>query len=112
MIIRQDAERNAQSQLHVEPAPGADLGALDRALRAAVARFQSEYPGLSLKSNRRGWQVVIPPEQRIGHESHFRHVTERYLDYLAEGRLPQWEIDFMKAKYFITTKSLELARQR
>jgi hypothetical protein len=48
----------------------------------------------------------------IGHEAHFRYVTERYLDYLAEGSLPQWEVDFMKAKYFITTRSLELAGQQ
>ena len=111
VIIRQGAEQNYRPQLYVEPAPGADLGALGRALRAAVSDLQSEYPGLSLKSEQRGWQVVIPPEALIGHEAHFRYVTECYLDYLAQGKMPAWEIDFMKAKYFITTRSLELARR-
>ena len=112
VIIRQGAEQNYQPQLYVEPAPGADLGRLERALRAAIERLGSDYPGLSLKSDRRGWQVVIPPEQIIGHEAHFRHVMEQYLDYLAQGSLPPWEVDFMKAKYFITTRALELARQQ
>jgi len=112
VLIRQGAEQDYQPQLYVEPAPDADLGRLERALHAAIERLQREYPGLSLKSDRRGWQVVIPSEQLIGHEAHFRHVTERYLNYLAKGSLPPWEVDFMKAKYFITTRSLELARQQ
>jgi hypothetical protein len=109
VIIRQGAEENYQPKLYVEPAPGADVGELERSLHAAIDKLQSEYPGLSLKSDRRGWQVVIPAEQLIGHEAHFRLVTEQYLNYLAKGRLPQWEIDFMKAKYFITTQALQLA---
>lgn len=112
VIIRQGTEQNYGPQLYVEPAPGADLGRLERALHAAIERLAGEYPGLSLKSDRRGWQVVIPPEHLIGHEAHFRHVTEQYLDYLAQGSLPPWEVDFMKAKYFITTRALELARQQ
>lgn len=112
VIIRQGAEQNYQPQLYVEPAPDADLGRLERALRVAIERLTGEYPGLSLKSDRRGWQVVIPAEQLIGHEAHFRHVTEQYLDYLAQGSLPPWEVDFMKARYFITTRALELARQQ
>lgn len=112
VIIRQGAEQDYRPQLYVEPAPGTNLDRLGRTLREAVAGLQSEYSGLSLKSQERGWQIVIPPEQLAGHEAHFRNVTEQYLDYLAEGKLPQWEIDFMKAKYFITTRALELARQQ
>jgi len=111
VIIRQGAEQNYRPKLYVEPAPGTDLGALERALRATIAQLQGDYRGLALRSVRSGWQIVIPAEQFIGHEAHFRHVTERYLDYLQEGRLPSWEVDFMKAKYFITTRALELARR-
>lgn len=112
VIIRQGAEQNYRPKLYVEPAPDVDLDRLDRALRETIAQLQSEYPGLSLKSEQRGWQIVIPPEQLAGHEAHFRNVTEQYLDYLEAGKLPQWEIDFMKAKYFITTRALELAQQQ
>ena len=58
-----------------------------------------------------GWEVVVPAGQITGHEAHFRNVTEQYLDYLDQGRLPQWEVDYMRSKYYITTKALELARQ-
>jgi len=34
-----------------------------------------------------------------------------FLKYLAKGRLPDWEVPTMLAKYYITTKSLEMARR-
>ena len=57
------------------------------------------------------WQIAIPQELQAEHEAHFREVMERYLQYLTKGRLPRWETDYMRAKYYITTKALELARQ-
>lgn len=112
VFIRQGPEQNYRAQLYVEPAPGADRSALERALRAAMARLQADFPGLSLESEPQGWRIVIPLEQCIGHEAHFRYVTEQYLDYLAKGRMPPWEIDFMKTKYFITTRALEMAMKQ
>ena len=112
VIIRQGQEQNYRPQLYVEPAPGADREQVRVALEAAVAKFQDEYPGLSLQAYPQGWHVVFPAELLIGHEAHFRMVTEKYLDYLAEGRLPAWEVAFMTSKYFITTQALEIARRK
>ncbi|MFZ2148017.1 MAG: putative oxidoreductase C-terminal domain-containing protein [Sedimentisphaerales bacterium] len=111
VIIRQGKEQNYQPELYVEPAPGASAEELAASLKKALAELQSEYPGLVLKQQANRWQVLIPDEHRIGHEAHFRNVTERYLQYLAKGRLPEWEVPNMIAKYYITTKALELARQ-
>ena len=111
VIIRQGKEQGYKPKLYVEPAPGADAARLRRALEKAVARFGDKRPGLTLTPQGQGWEIVILPGQITGHEAHFRNVTEQYLDYLAHGRLPQWEIDYMRSKYFITTKALELARQ-
>jgi len=111
VIVRQGAEQNYRPQLYVEPAPGTSNERLHRALHKAITRLQGEYPGLKLKPQNHGWQVLIPPECLTGHEAHFRNVTETYLGYLSQGELPQWEIDFMMAKYYITTKALDLARQ-
>jgi len=80
-------------------------------LKRAVAGLQSKYPGLALKRMGNSWQVLIPDEHRIGHEAHFRIVTEKFLQYLAQGKLPDWEVPNMISKYYITTKALELASQ-
>ncbi len=111
VIIRQGKEENYRPELYVEPAPGASVVRLEASLKKAVAGLQSKYPGLELKRLRTSWQVIIPEEHRIGHEAHFRIVTEKYLQYLAQGKLPDWEVPNMIAKYYITTRALELARQ-
>jgi predicted dehydrogenase len=111
VIIRQGKEQGYKPKLYVEPAPGTDIDRLRRALDKAVARFQDNHPGLALAPRGLGWEVVVPAGQITGHEAHFRNVTEQYLDYLHQGRLPQWETDYMRSKYYITTKALELARQ-
>jgi len=111
MIIRQGAEQNYRPQLYVEPAAGVEVPPLRRALEKTVARLQSEYPGLAIESHGAGWHVVVPPELLVGHEAHFRTVMEKYLQYLSEGKLPDWEIAFMTSKYYITTTALEMAKR-
>jgi len=36
-------------------------------------------------------------------------VMQRYLQYLKTGRLPAWEVPGMIAKYYTSTKALEIA---
>jgi len=36
---------------------------------------------------------------------------ERFLKYLSEGKLPAWEAPNMLAKYYTTTRALEIAKQ-
>ncbi len=110
IIIRQRKEQDYRPELYVEPAPGARTDELAASLKRAVAGLQSTYPGIELKPQGNSWQVLIPDEHRIGHEAHFRKVTEAYLQYLAEGKLPDWEVPNMIAKYYITTRALQLAQ--
>jgi predicted dehydrogenase len=109
VIIRQGKEQQFRPQLYIEPAPGANTEELSKALSEAVASLQAKYPGLALEKQDRAWQLLIPDEYRIGHEAHFRQVTERYLRYLVDGKLPEWEVSNMIAKYYTTTKALESA---
>ena len=111
VIIRQGKEENYRPELYIEPAPGTSGVLLEASLKRAVAGFQSKYPGLALKRLANSWQVIIPDKHRIGHEAHFRIVTEKYLQYLEQGKLPEWEVSNMIAKYYITTRALELASQ-
>jgi predicted dehydrogenase len=111
VIIRQGKEENYRPELYVEPVPGASGVLLAVSLKRAVAGLQSKYPGLGLKRLANSWQVIIPDEHRDGHEAHFRIVTEKFLQYLEQGKLPEWEVSNMIAKYYITTRALELARK-
>ena len=111
VIIRQGKDQKYRPEVYVEPAPAANTARVAESLKRAVAKLQGEFPGLKTELAASGWHVVIPDECRVGHEAHFRNVMDAYLQYLAEGRLPDWEIPNMLAKYYITTRSLELARQ-
>ena len=112
IIIRQGKEQNYKSEVYVEPAPGGDPEKLASALKKAVARLQSRFPGLEVRKEQgNSWHIIIPEECHIGHEAHFQKVLEAYLQYLDKGRLPDWEVPNMLAKYYITTQALELAKQ-
>ncbi len=55
------------------------------------------------------WRVHIPDSYKVGHEAHFGQVTEKYLDYLSKGSLPDWEIPNMIVKYYTTTEGMKQA---
>jgi len=112
VVIRQGKEQGYRPEVYVEPPNASDRVKVGGALKRAVARLQGDFPGLKAESSGKGWHLVIPDKCRIGHEAHFRKVMEKYLHYMEQGRLPEWEVPNMLAKYYITTKSLELARQQ
>jgi hypothetical protein len=111
VIIRQSEAENYRPELYVEPAGEATIKGLETSLKGFIAGLQSKYPGLDLKRLKYSWQILIPDEYRIGHEAHFRIVMDKYLQYIEEGKLPDWEVPNMITKYYITTKALEMARQ-
>ncbi|MHC4624677.1 MAG: putative oxidoreductase C-terminal domain-containing protein [Planctomycetota bacterium] len=109
--IQQGKEQNYRPELYVEPAGGRSTNELGQALQKAIGGLQDKYPGVELKAEDNIWHVLIPDKYRIGHEAHFAEVMERYLKYVAEGKLPAWEVTNMITKYYITTKGLEVAGQ-
>lgn len=109
IIIKQGAEQNYRPELYVEPTAGVTYDEPMAPVYRAVLDLQDKYRGVTVAETEDGWHVVIPDKYRIGHEAHFRQVTERYLKYLQEGKLPDWEVANMKAKYYTTTRALEMA---
>ena len=84
---------------------GVDLAAYEKDLTASMEKVSAEYPGVALNKVGDGvWQVEIPAKYRVGHEAHFGQVTEHFLDYLKDGKLPDWEVPNMLAKYYTTTR--------
>ena len=54
--------------------------------------------------------MTFPDKYRDGHEAHFGQVATRFFEYLRDPkRLPAWEKPNMLAKYYTTTKGLELS---
>lgn len=113
LVIRQDKKENYIPELYIEPVAGMDRGTFENELNEAVAALQENYPGIAVsKDGEAGWKVDIPQRYRTGHEAHFREVTEKYLEYLVDGKLPDWEVPNMITKYYITTKALEMANEK
>lgn len=109
--IKQGAEENWKATLYVWPANSKDTSDLSTALNTAVKDINKDMPGVSISPVKGGWKVNIPEEFHKGHESHFADVMKRYLQYLKDGKLPDWEVPCMIAKYYTTTKALEMAQQ-
>lgn len=110
LIIRQGAEQQYKPALYIEPVNGKNQD-FKNVLTAKLKDIQSKYPGVELKEEDNGWEVIIPEKYKEGHEAHFARVTEKFLEYLKKGNMPEWEVPNMIAKYFTTTAALELAKK-
>lgn len=107
LVIRQGAEQNYKPTLYIEPL--ASNPNYEKALQNALTTIQRKFEGIDLKKNEKGWEVTIPEKYKEGHEAHFARVTEKYFEYLNQGKLPSWEVPNMIAKYYTTTQALKKA---
>jgi hypothetical protein len=90
----------------------ADKAAVRAALDRRLAALAQAYPGLTVEDEGARLRVGIPARFRVGHEAHFAQVTEEFLGYLKNpASLPAWEKSNMLAKYYVTTKAVELSRR-
>ncbi|MNL38856.1 hypothetical protein D3C87_1610980 [compost metagenome] len=108
LVIKQGAEQQYKPTLYIVPLKNNEAG-YEASLKKAFEKVSKIYPGLALKSNKEGWEVVIPETYKVGHEAHFAEVTKKYLGYLKEKKLPEWEKNALLSKYYTTTKALEMA---
>lgn len=109
VIIKQGKEQNFKPVLYIEPAAGTDMKAFENAIMDDLKKINEKYPGVELKKNSTGWEVIIPDKYKVGHEDHFAQVAKAYFQYLRDGKLPAWEVPNMIAKYYTTTKAREVA---
>jgi len=112
IMIKQGKEQNFEPKVYVEPVNGTNPADLEKALNKAVAEINKKYPGVAVEKQGGLFHVSAPQSLHIGHEQHFRQVMLNYLKYLREGKMPAWEVPNMIAKYYVTTKALEMASQK
>lgn len=108
LIIKQGPEQQYKPTLYIEPQKVGDKD-YAAALKQSMEKITKTYPGLELKAYKGGWEVVIPEKYKVGHEAHFAEVAKKYLGFLKEGKLPEWEKAALLSKYYTTTKALEFA---
>lgn len=109
LVIRQDAEQAYQPALYIVPvneSPG-----YEKHLQEQIVLLAKKYPGVQLAKVKAGWQVMIPDVYKMGHETLFSKVMNKYLLYIQAGHMPDWEMPNMLAKYYTTTQALELAKK-
>ena len=119
LIIQQGADEGYKPTLYVEALENLDVASSDiedfesttmgvSLDRAVNEKLQKKYPGISIEKVADGkWKVNVPKKYHIGHEAHFAQVTKKYLGYLKDGKLPDWEVPNMIAKYYTTTQALK-----
>ena len=113
LIIEQGKEQGYKPLLTIQVVKGIDVAAFEQELTDALKTISAKYPGVSVsKKAADAWTVEVPERYHNGHEAHFGQVTERFLKYLSEGALPEWEVPNMITKYYITTHALEFAKKK
>lgn len=112
LLIQQGPEQNYKSALYVENTSGTTDSQFDKILHDAVEKLNTKWPGVSVQRSGASWEILIPDKYRVTHEQHFAQVTERFLGFLAEGKMPDWEVPNMLAKYYTTTEAYRLSHSR
>lgn len=111
LVIRQEATEKFVPTLYVENIREESRDKFITHLNAILEKLP--YEGVRAESLEEGRvRINIPDKYRVSHEEHFGQVTEKYLEYLSEGRLPEWEVPGMITKYYTTTTALKKAREQ
>lgn len=109
LVIRQGKEEQFKPSLYIEPVNIKDNA--EGQIQKALQKFSETYPGITVQKQSGAWKLIIPQQFAIGHEAHFGQVMERYLQYLKDGKLPDWEVPGMISKYYVTTYGSAKAKE-
>ena len=102
--VRQGLEENYRPELYV-------VGDVHASVRRRVEALGPRFPGLGVEDMGDRLRITIPDCYRIGHEAHFGQVVRQFLEYLkTPASVPAWETPNMLAKYFVTTRGIDVAR--
>jgi predicted dehydrogenase len=109
LVIRQTANEKFLPTLYVENIKGIAVDDFSSKLKEVLSTLP--YDSLVIeKVSDKVLRVNIPKKYRVGHEEHFAQVTAKYLEYLKDGKLPEWEVPNMITKYYTTTSALKKAK--
>ena len=116
LTIRQGEAEKYRPVLYIEKGSNVAASTHDAAVKAAIASLQQKYPGVGVRrataAEKAAWVVTVPDKYSVGHEAHFAQVTENFLRYLRDGKLPEWDVPSMLTKYATIMQAYELSRAK
>jgi predicted dehydrogenase len=111
LVIRQGAEEKYLPTLYIENVKGLKMNEFSAKLNAVLGTLP--YDSLQAESSGKNiLRVNIPNKYKATHEDHFGQVTSRFLEYIKDGKLPEWEVPGMITKYYTTTSALKMAKEK
>lgn len=109
LTIKQGPDEKYLPTLYLENIKGLKLSEMEAKLKTALSELP--YDSLSYeKVGANSFKINVLPKYRVSHEEHFAQVTSKYLGFLKEGKMPDWEVPGMITKYYTTTSALKLAK--
>lgn len=111
LVIKQGIEEKFIPTLYIENIKG--VKDVDFSAKLTGILTGLPYDSLDIKPiGQNSFKIIVPDRYRISHEDHFRQVTSRFLEYMKDGRLPEWETSGMITKYYTTTQALKMANDK
>ncbi len=109
--VRQTKREKYVPELFVNSISTENRGAVAAAVRARIESLQGVYLGIAVETGGDELHITIPDRYRVGHEAHFAQVVQEFLKYLESPKsMPAWERPNMLAKYFVTTRGVQLSQ--
>ncbi len=109
LVIKQGAAEKFVPTLYIENIKDKNLNDFRTKLKKSVSALPYDSLGIE-EASASSFKIRIPSKYRVGHEEHFGQVTAKFLEFMKEGKLPDWEVAGMITKYYTTTSALRMAR--
>lgn len=111
LIIKQGPEEKFMPTLYISNIKGVGVKEFNANLTTALGSLP--YDSLQIgDAGSNSLKVIIPQKYRVTHEDHFSQVTAKFLEYMLNGNMPEWEVPNMITKYYTTTTALKLAKEK
>ncbi|MCY4253221.1 MAG: oxidoreductase [Flavobacteriaceae bacterium] len=110
LIIKQGVEEDHKPTLYIEFHEESDV--ITELEDVINLKLGNQFSNLTAeKVSDTEWKINFLEELRIGHEAHFAQVTLKFLKYLENNSLPDWEVPNMISKYYTTIEGYKKAKR-
>lgn len=113
LCILQGEKEDYQPKLYIKKKSDLSDDDFIKIAEGVMKKLQASFPGVHVTKAYDDLLLInIPQELNLGHESHFQNVATKFIDYLKEGKQPEWEVANTLSKYYITTEALSIAKKK